>query len=667
MADLRISQLPELTQGNLAQDDVLPITDVSASETKKIKSGNLIKDGIENLPNNSIPSEKVAFTNIDGSAIIDGSIDGNLKLKDLSVTTDKIADDAVTDDKIFAVNGSKLLAGTVTNEKLANGIDGEKLLDTSIPPSKLTAVDGAQIIDGTVTDAKIAGPINGEKIEVGTITDDKIVSLNGSKLFPESVTNEKIAPGLDGDKILDGSITAIKIVTVDGTQIIDGSVTNDKLAPGIDGEKLIDGSVTSDKLGDIDGTKIIAGTMPADRLDESTLNRSIDLDDSGNLGIANEITPATVSGITYNEQGLITDAVPLVGSDLPIATETTIGAIAVPPASGLTVSATGDIDHATVITPQTVSGVTVDEHGHVNSLVPLVGTDLPVATNDELGAIKVPAGGKLEVDGEGNLVHVTVSTGTGPFTKVEIDSTGHVTSGSGLEATDVPDLDASKIVSGQFPTERLGDDSVTGPKIADYATCLMQEDNPGQGDFLGQFWYTPSTAQLRVYSRGSGPENIWLPVGFGALQANNLRWGGTYDANADTIVSLTAIGVSEGLTAGQTFPAPSDKMSGVYFICQVAGSNCVQPDLNNINHTAGDWALCIDGTQGWVHIDVNGGGGGGGGGAQYLDDLLDVTIGGNSGPFSDEPKLTLANQQILKYDGGMGQWRNTDIIDGGSF
>ena len=140
MADLRISQLPELTQGNLAQDDVLPITDVSASETKKIKSGNLIKDGIENLPNNSIPSDKVAFTNIDGSAIVDGSIDGNLKLKDLSVTTDKIADDAVTDDKIFAVNGSKLLAGTVTNEKLANGIDGDKLLDTSIPPSKLTAV-----------------------------------------------------------------------------------------------------------------------------------------------------------------------------------------------------------------------------------------------------------------------------------------------------------------------------------------------------------------------------------------------------------------------------------------------------------------------------------------------------------------------------------------------
>ena len=78
--------------------------------------------------------------------------------------------------------------------------------------------------------------------------------------------------------------------------------------------------------------------MPADRLDESTLNRSIDLDDSGNLGIANDIAAGTTSGITYNEQGLITNAVPLVPDDLPIATETTIGDCV--PNIWLTVSAT---------------------------------------------------------------------------------------------------------------------------------------------------------------------------------------------------------------------------------------------------------------------------------------------------------------------------------------
>ena len=104
-------------------------------------------------------------------------------------------------------------------------------------------------------------------------------------------------------------------------------------------------------------------------------------------------------------------------------------------------------------------------------MVPLVGSDLPVATGDDLGAIKIPDGGKLEVDNDGNLLHTSVPVGAGPHTKVEIDSTGHVISASGLEPTDIPGLDASIIVSGQFPTEQIADGAITGPKIADYATA----------------------------------------------------------------------------------------------------------------------------------------------------------------------------------------------------
>ena len=44
-------------------------------------------------------------------------------------------------------------------------------------------------------------------------------------------------------------------------------------------------------------------------------------------------------------------------------------------------------------------------------------------------------------------------------------------------------------------------------------------------------------------------------------------------------------------------------------------------------------ALCLDAAQGWIHIDAAAPGGGGGS-AQYLNDLLDVTIGGTGGPFS---------------------------------
>ena len=181
-----------------------------------------------------------------------------------------------------------------------------------------------------------------------------------------------------------------------------------------------------------------------------------------------------------------------------------------------------------------------------------------------------------------------------------VDQWGSVVAGSQLTIDDIPGVNAEDIV-GEIGTGVLGECAVEAPNICDYATCLMQEDNPGAGDFLGQFWYTPSTAQLRVYARGSGPENIWLPVGFGALQANNLRWGGTYNADTDTIVSLTAIGVSEGLTAGAPFPHQQTSRSASTSFVQVAAVTRSQPNINNINHTAGDWALCIDQAQGWVH------------------------------------------------------------------
>jgi hypothetical protein len=129
---------------------------------------------------------------------------------------------------------------------------------------------------------------------------------------------------------------------------------------------------------------------------------------------------------------------------------------------------------------------------------------------------------------------------------------------------------------------------------------------------------------------------------------------------------LTSLGVAEGLTAGQAFPAPANNLSGLYFICQVPGNSMSQNNLSGETSTAGDWVICLDETQGWIHIDANsgGGGGGGGGGASTLNDLLDVEIGGASSPFAT--RVALESDQILRYDGGSGFWRNTDIIDGGS-
>ncbi len=492
--------------------------------------------------------------------------------------------------------------------------------------------------------------------------------------------------------------------------IADGSIPADKIdstggiPPGAIGTaELADGSVTAIKLAD-NSSGNVAATLPAAGVRvgqvalETTTNKFYCWDGSQWVavkagGSVNEITPVT-GGLLQVVINQVDDSVTIdcvfndttgpaqffagptaaagqvsarniIGEDLPTASAAEKGAVQVNGNGLIVEDDVLKIDNNVSPTNGLFHICDVDANGLVINHRAIEGSDVPTANDSTVGVIR--PGVDLAVDNTGALNHINKIDAPGTYTKVTVDITGHVVSGAGLTADDLPtDIPAGNL-SGQIETDQLAECSVTGPKICDYATCLMQEDNPGTGDFLGQFWFTPSTAQLRVYARGSGPENIWVPVGFGSLQANNLRWLGTYDADTDTIVSLTAIGVSAGLTAGGAFPQATDELSGGYFLCQVAGNNCSQPSLNGISHDAGDWALCLDSVQGWIHVDAAAPGGGGGGSAQYLNDLLDVTIGGAGGPFSTAPALALSDRNLLKYDGGEGMWKNTNLIEGGSF
>ena len=91
MADLRISELTALAGANLASGDLLPIVDVSASETKKITVTDLVGNATTLIADATIPSAKVLF----GS----GSIVAASLATD-AVTTAKIQNDAVTAAKL---------------------------------------------------------------------------------------------------------------------------------------------------------------------------------------------------------------------------------------------------------------------------------------------------------------------------------------------------------------------------------------------------------------------------------------------------------------------------------------------------------------------------------------------------------------------------------------
>jgi len=62
MANTRISQLNSLASADLVGDDVLPIVDDSASETKNITVSDLITKGVTLINYATVPSAKVVFS-----------------------------------------------------------------------------------------------------------------------------------------------------------------------------------------------------------------------------------------------------------------------------------------------------------------------------------------------------------------------------------------------------------------------------------------------------------------------------------------------------------------------------------------------------------------------------------------------------------------------------
>ena len=162
--------------------------------------------------------EKIDASNIATDAVVTDAIrDLNVttaKLADGSVTTIKIAADAVTNAKLAdnsvaieqmqdnSVNTPELVNAAVTNVKLAdNSVSQSKMQDDS--------VGTAEIINLNVTTAKLAD----NAVTTVKITDDNVTE---PKLAPNSVTNRQIADGsIDGAKITNGTLDIQSVLAVD--------------------------------------------------------------------------------------------------------------------------------------------------------------------------------------------------------------------------------------------------------------------------------------------------------------------------------------------------------------------------------------------------------------------------------------------------------------------
>jgi len=101
---------------------------------------------------------------------------------------------------------------------------------------------------------------------------------------------------------------------------------------------------------------------------------------------------------------------------------------------------TGSLEHAVSgATAGTYTKVTVDTRGHVTVGATLAGADVPVATSSVVGGVSIPANGGLALTGGGAVSHSNaVAGGASTRSGITYDAQGHIVSTVALVAADLP-------------------------------------------------------------------------------------------------------------------------------------------------------------------------------------------------------------------------------------
>jgi len=702
MADLQITQLPELSSANLQATDPIAVADVSATETKKITAKNFVQGAFGLVDNASIPATALSYPLSVGQIVTATLADNavtNVKITDATITGAKLANDTITATQIAAnaitsseladnavdtaaitdlnVTTAKLAATSVTTAKIADSavtfaktnfsdgdIPGAKLTSASVTSTQLAtnSVTANELADNAVDTAAIASTaVTGAKIASDTITSGHIAAnaVGASELADNAVDSAAIATNavttvkitnlnITTDKLAANAVTAGKIAndTITATQIAANAIGSSELADNaVDTAAIATSAVTDAKISGVSGTKITDGSITAAKLNTANIDRSLNVA-SGNLGINNAVTggASARNGITYNNEGLITSTAALVASDIPEATASAVGGVSVPAAGGLAVTAAGALSINNAVTGATRSGITFNDQGLITSTAALAAGDLPIATASAVGAVSIPvASAPLAISGTGVLSIANSGVTAGTYPKVTVSAQGFVTSGTDLVAGDIPDLATTKITTGTFGTNFLANDSITMDKLANLSTGFIQEASPDISDLpTGVFWLQESTGQLRIFNG-----NSFFSVGFGRLAEENLRFCGTFNASNGTIVTLTAFGTSAGFTVSNAIPAGTSTLTGAYFVCVTPGNGTAV--VPSTSFDAGDWCLCV-GPDNWDRIDTLSGPGS----VSSLDDLSDVSL---SSPTTG---------QILVLQAS-GSFENVSVLSGGTY
>ena len=646
MADQRITQLTQLNEVDVAATDVLPIVDISASETKKVTAKDLFEAGATLADSSSIDLAKLNQSSVTklGTTALDNSAVTYAKIQNVSAT-----------DKLLGRSS----AGAGVVEEISLTAAGRALLDDADAAAQRTTLGLGTI---ATQDASTVA-ITGGTITGGTITGitDLAVADGGTGASDAGTarTNLGVAIGTNV-QAYDAGLQSISGLTTSADQTVYTTASDTYATTSLTsyGRSLIDDAdaatarttlglgTLATQSGTFNGTH--SGTTSGTNTGDQTITLTGDVTGSGTGSFAttiatdavtatkiasNAVTTAKINAAAVTAAKLAADSSTIISGNTPSGSGAFVGQQWFNTNTGLAYAWDGTawIQQAGVqsfvfsdSTPLTFSasvsaagvatittGLDTQAANRIfagpttgSSATPtfraLVPADLPVATAGATGAIQPGTG--LTVTAGGVLNHSNATT-AGIYTKVSIDAQGHIVTGDVLAATDIPNLDASKITTGTFTSAFLANNSVTAAQLADYGIAQVSESAPTP-EFAGQWWINPSdrSAYIWVGTVSPTPNGYWLLVGYGSPTQLNIRFGGTYNASTNTVATLNQYGTEAGLTVGQALGAPNPQNNGIYLITTVAGTGTTPAPIASL--AVGDWVLSQGTTANWTKIAV---------------------------------------------------------------